>query len=141
MRWGLLSDVVLLLLVAAYASSPLLGFYRIGSAIGGKDKAAFAEPVRSIFECRSTSLFPEQGSAKDGLQVSAVNAPFSGSSLRNAWEMWRHSEFGLGNCSAFLPPEKSRDQQLNCLRNWRWKLTGLGIPDNLRVRLARDSTT
>src|SRR4029453_12712667 len=188
MRRGLWITVVLALLLGAYMSWPLVGFYGIASAVEamdarafaervefpslrrsltqqviaeylkltGKEKklgrfrtgvatgvgAALAEPVIAQFLNAETLLdFLNKGSVKDGAKISSEIAPFSGSSWRNAWQVWWNSEYGLTRFHAYLPPDKSKDQQFKVglsLRDWQWKLTGIGLPDHLRVQLAQE---
>ena len=187
-RWGRWIAVVLILLVAAFFIWPLVGFYRIASAVEaknatalaervefsllrrsltqqviaeylkltGKDQklgrfkagvatgvgAALAEPVVAEFLNAETLLdFLNKGSVKDGDKVSSEIAPFSGASWRDAWQLWWHSEYGPTNFSAYLPPDKSKSEQFKVklsLRTWEWKLTGIGLPDHLRVQLAQE---
>jgi hypothetical protein len=188
MRRGLWITVVLALLLGAYMSWPLVGFYGIASAVEamdarafaervefpslrrsltqqviaeylkltGKDKklgrfrtgiatgvgAALAEPVVAQFLNAETLLdFLNKGSAKDGVKVSTDIAPRSGSSWRDAWRVWWHTEYGLTRFRAYLPPDKPKNEQFKVelsLRDWQWKLTGIGLPDKLRVQLAQE---
>jgi Protein of unknown function (DUF2939) len=188
MRRGLWITVVLALLLGAYMSWPLVGFYGIASAVEamdarafaervefpslrrsltqqviaeylkltGKDKklgrfrtgiatgvgAALAEPVVAQFLNAETLLdFLNKGSAKDGVKVSTDIAPLSGSSWRDAWRVWWHTEYGLTRFRAYLPPDKPKNEQFKVelsLRDWQWKLTGIGLPDKLRVQLAQE---
>jgi Protein of unknown function (DUF2939) len=188
MRRGLWITVVLALLLGAYMSWPLVGFYGIASAVEAKDARAFAErvefpslrrsltqqviaeylkltgkdkklgrfrtgiatgvgaalaePVVAQFLNAETLLdFLNKGSAKDGVKVSTDIAPFSGSSWRDAWRVWWHTEYGLTRFRAYLPPDKPKNEQFKVelsLRDWRWKLTGIGLPDKLRVQLAQE---
>jgi hypothetical protein len=186
-RWGRWITVFLMLLLAAFFIWPLVGFYRIASAVEaknatalservefsllrrsltqqviaeylkltGKDQklgqfkagvatgvgAALAEPVVAEFLNAETLLnFLNKGSVKDG-GVSSEIAPFSGSSWRDAWQVWWHSEYGPTNFSTYLPPDKSKSEQFKVklsLRDWQWKLTGIGLPNQLRVQLAQE---
>ena len=179
MRRGLWITVVLALLLGAYMSWPLVGFYGIASAVEamdarafaervefpslrrsltqqviaeylkltGKDKklgrfrtgiatgvgAALAEPVVAQFLNAETLLdFLNKGSAKDGVKVSTDIAPRSGSSWRDAWRVWWHTEYGLTRFRAYLSPDKPKNEQFKVelsLRDWQWKLTGIGLPD------------
>ena len=117
-----------------------LGRFRTGIASGVG--AALAEPVVAQFLNAETLLdFLNKGSVKAGDTISSEIAPFSGSTWRNAWRVWWHSEYGLARFSAYLPPDKSKDEQFKVglsLRDWEWKLTGIGLPDQLRVQLAQD---
>jgi hypothetical protein len=183
-----IKSFVLALLLGAYMSWPLVGFYGIASAVEamdarafaervefpslrrsltqqviaeylkltGKDKklgrfrtgiatgvgAALAEPVVAQFLNAETLLdFLNKGSAKDGVKVSTDIAPRSGSSWRDAWRVWWHTEYGLTRFRAYLPPDKPKNEQFKVelsLRDWQWKLTGIGLPDKLRVQLAQE---
>jgi hypothetical protein len=187
-RWGRWITVLLILLLATYFTWPLVGFYRIASAVEsknaaalaqrvefpslrrslsqqviaeylkltGKEKklgrfrtgvatgigAALAEPVIAQFLNAETLLdFLNKGSVKDGAKISSEIAPFSGSSWRNAWQVWWHSEYGLTRFHAYLPPDKPKNEQFKVglsLREWQWKLTGIGLPEHLRVQLAQE---
>jgi hypothetical protein len=110
-----------------------LGRFRTGIATGVG--AALAEPVVAQFLNAETLLdFLNKGSVKDGASVSSEIAPFSGSSWRNAWRVWWQSEYELTRFSAYLPPDKPKDEQFKVglsLREWEWKLTGIGLPDQL----------
>jgi len=187
-RWGRWITVLLILLLAAYLIWPLVGFYRIASAVEsrnaaalaqrvefpslrrslsqqviaeylkltGKDEklgrfrtgvatgvgAALAEPVIAQFLNAETLLdFLNKGSVKDEAKISSEVAPFSGSSWRNAWQLWWHSEYGITRFHAYLPPDKPKSEQFKVglsLRDWQWKLTDIGLPEHLRVQLAQE---
>ena len=104
--------------------------------------AALAEPVIAQFLNAETLLdFLNKGSVKDGAKISSEVAPFSGPSWRNAWQVWWHSEYGITRFHAYLPPDKPKSEQFKVglsLRDWQWKLTGIGLPDKLRVQLAQE---
>jgi len=104
--------------------------------------AALAEPVIAQFLNAETLLdFLNKGSVKDGAKISSEVAPFSGSSWRNAWQVWWHSEYGLTRFHAYLPPDKPKSEQFKVglsLRDWQWKLTDIGLPEHLRVQLAQE---
>ena len=82
-----------------------------------------------------------KGDAGKGNEISLPDAPFSNSSWRNAWDVWRNSRHDIKNFYVYLPPDKARADQYGLrlsLRDWQWKLTGIELPDSLRVRLARE---
>ena len=82
-----------------------------------------------------------EGDAGKGSKVSLPDAPFSDSSWRNAWDVWWNSRHDIKNFYVFLPPDKTRADQYGLrlsLRDWRWKLTGIELPNSLRVRLANE---
>ena len=117
-----------------------LGRFRTGVATG--IGAALAEPVIAQFLNAETLLdFLNKGSVKDGAKISSEVAPFSGPSWRNAWQVWWHSEYGITRFHAYLPPDKPKSEQFKVglsLRDWQWKLTGIGLPEHLRVQLAQE---
>ncbi len=82
-----------------------------------------------------------KGDTGKGNEISLPDAPFSNSSWRNAWDVWWNSRNDIRNFYIYLPPDKARADQYGLrlsLRDWQWKLTGIELPDSLRVRLARE---
>jgi hypothetical protein len=62
-------------------------------------------------------------------------------SLRTAWNAWLSSQYGLGRFSIGLPADAAADEQFRLqmqLSDWRWKLTGIDLPQKLRDQIARD---
>jgi Protein of unknown function (DUF2939) len=71
----------------------------------------------------------------------SLQAPFSNSSWRNAWDVWWNSQHAIKNFYIYLPPDKTRADQFGLrlsLRDWQWKLTSIKLPDALRIRLAEE---
>jgi hypothetical protein len=63
------------------------------------------------------------------------------SSLNLAWSAWLSSEYGLGRISIWLPPGTSESNQFRLrmqLLRWRWKVTGIELPDKLRDQIAAE---
>jgi hypothetical protein len=55
------------------------------------------------------------------------------SSLNLAWSAWLSTEYGLGRFSIWLPPGAAEADQFRLrmqLLRWRWKLTGIDLPEN-----------
>jgi hypothetical protein len=115
---------------------------RFRSGIASDVGAALADPVVAQFLNPETLLdFLNKGSVKVGANISSEIAPFSGSTWRNAWRVWWHSEYGLTRFSTYLPPDKPKDEQFKVglsLRDLEWKLTGIGLPHQLRLQLAQE---
>jgi Protein of unknown function (DUF2939) len=66
---------------------------------------------------------------------------FSHFSLSDAWDVWLESEYGLGRVSIGLPANAEADEQFRLrmqLLQWRWKITGLDLPQKLRDQLAQE---
>jgi len=62
-------------------------------------------------------------------------------SLSTAWTAWLASEYGLGNFRIGLPVDFEPADQFRLrtqLLQWRWKLTGIDLPDRLRRQVARE---
>jgi hypothetical protein len=63
------------------------------------------------------------------------------SSLNIAWSAWLGSEYGLGRFSIWLPPGAAETNQFRIrmqLLRWRWKITGIDLPEKLRDQIARE---
>ena len=63
------------------------------------------------------------------------------SSLNTAWSAWLTSEYGVGRFSIGLPPDAPATNQFRLrmqLSEWRWKVTGIGLPEKLRDQIARE---
>ena len=62
-------------------------------------------------------------------------------SLSTAWTAWLASEYGLGHFRIGLPADVEPAEQFRLrmqLLQWRWKLTGIDLPDRLRNQVARE---
>ncbi len=67
--------------------------------------------------------------------------PIVRAGLRNVWKTWLNSDYGIGTFYVALPPDRPSNQQFGVqlrLFNWRWKLAGIDVPEELRVRLAQE---
>jgi hypothetical protein len=67
--------------------------------------------------------------------------PIVRAGLRNVLKTWVNSDYGVGTFYVALPPDSPRDQQFGMrlqLFNWRWKLAGIDMPEELRLRLAQE---
>jgi hypothetical protein len=114
----------------------------IGRSIAMGVGTSIAEPIVARLVNEETLMdLLTKGSAGDGASVSADRVPFSASALRSGWQTWWNSEYGLGDFYVRLPPEKSPDEQFRVklsLTRWQWKLSGIDLPDPLRVQLAQE---
>jgi hypothetical protein len=62
-------------------------------------------------------------------------------SLNTAWSAWLSSEYGLGRFSIGLPPDAPGSNQFRLrmqLLDWRWKITGIGLPERLSNQIAHE---
>lgn len=80
------------------------------------------------------------GGGVGAVKVPAELAPFSKSALESGWRTWWASEYGLGDYYVYLPPDKAPDKQFKVrlsLKDLQWKLTGLDLPQPMRIELAQ----
>ena len=78
------------------------------------------------------SVLPDQVPNVQGL---------SPGTLGTAWQIFVRSEQGVRSFDLTVPATAARARQFTLrfrLISWTWKLTGIGLPDELRVRLARE---
>ena len=61
------------------------------------------------------------------------------STLNIAWDAWLSSEYWFNRFSIWLPPGASQTDQFRLrmqLLQWRWKITGIDLPEKLRDQIA-----
>jgi len=61
------------------------------------------------------------------------------STLNLAWDAWLGSEYWFNRFSIWLPPGASQADQFRLrmqLLRWRWKITGIDLPEKLRDQIA-----
>src|SRR6516162_7388990 len=61
------------------------------------------------------------------------------STLNIAWDAWLSSEYWFNRFSIWLPPGASPADQFRLrmhLLRWRWKITGIDLPEKLRDQIA-----
>ena len=61
------------------------------------------------------------------------------STLNLAWDAWLSSEYWFNRFSIWLPPGASQADQFRLrmqLLQWRWKITGVDLPEKLRDQIA-----
>ena len=62
-------------------------------------------------------------------------------SLSTAWTAWLASDYGVGHFMVGLPAGAEPAEQFRLrmqLLQWRWKLTGIDLPERLRNQVARE---
>lgn len=58
-----------------------------------------------------------------------------------AWELFRATEYGLGNAYITLPPSADPTEQFRVrlqILQWNWKLTAVDLPERVRIELAKE---
>ena len=59
----------------------------------------------------------------------------------SVWAAWSSSEYGIGRFSIGVPVSSPSAQQFHIqmeLRQWRWKLTGVGLPNSVRNQFGHE---
>jgi hypothetical protein len=82
-----------------------------------------------------------KGNAGQHASVAPELAPFSASALQSGWETWWASEYGLGDFYVYLPPRRPPDEHFRVklsLSQWQWKLSGIELPEALKVQLVQE---
>jgi hypothetical protein len=114
----------------------------LGKSIAMGIGSSIVEPIVARLVNEETLMdLLTKGSAAGAAKVPADLVPFSETALRSGWQTWWNSEYGLGDFYVSLPPEKSPDEQFKVklkLALWQWKLSGIELPDQLRVQLVQE---
>ena len=61
--------------------------------------------------------------------------------LGSVWAAWLSSDYGIGRFSIGVPVSSPSAEQFRIrmeLLQWRWKLTGVGLPDSLRNQFGQE---
>lgn len=106
----------------------------VGGSIAGPivDRLVNAETLLDLLS---------KGSAGQNAPVTPEFAPFSEAALHSGWQTWWASEYGLGDFYVHLPPTKPPDERFKVklsLSQWRWKLSGIDLPEALKVQLVQE---
>lgn len=67
-------------------------------------------------------------------------APLADATSWNGWQMWLAADHRVTDVVTLVPPNKPREEQFRAtfgLSGWRWKLTGLDLPQHMRVQLVK----
>ncbi len=117
----------------------------LGTGIAVGIGATVADPlVERLLNLERLLDFLNKGSVSGvvtGASLPSGLAPFDASSLSSAWRAWLSTEYSTTRFWVSLPPDKPAAQQFKPrldLIEWRWKLTGIELPEQLRVQLAQE---
>ena len=117
----------------------------LGTGIAVGIGASVADPlVERLLNLERLLDFLNKGSVSGvvaGASLPSGLAPFDASSLSSAWRIWLNTEYSTIRFWVSLPPDKPAAQQFKPrldLIQWRWKLTGIELPEQLRVQLAQE---
>lgn len=106
--------------------------------------AAFADPfVERLLTPAALAELLRTGWPKVTLldDAPAGSAGADPGGLGNLWQLYLHSDYGIGTVRISLPTNQPKDRQFHIelsLSEWTWKLSGLDLPVALKERLARE---
>ena len=92
--------------------------------------------VRALLE-----LLGEGKINANGKVVHTDRVPIDRGSFESVWRLWLNSDYRGRDFYIYLPPDAKRTEQFQVhLRpsNWRWRVVGVLLPEELRKRLARE---
>ena len=139
LRSSLAQQIIFAYLRVTGRESKLGAFAPIASTVG----ASIVDPlVSQIINPENLIELLRGGTIESELGATSFNIGiFPHFSLSDAWDVWLGSEYGLGRVSIGLPANAEAVEQFRLrmqLLQWRWKITGLDLPQKLRDQLARE---
>jgi hypothetical protein len=116
---------------------------QFGSSMAVGIGTAIAEPILSqMLNPEGLIALLQNGRVNVGPQPVAVQlGPLSNNSLGSFWDAVRNSDYGLGRFFISLPTSAPPQEQFRLelqLLEWRWKLTAITLPEQLRMGLATE---
>jgi hypothetical protein len=82
-----------------------------------------------------------KGDAGEKAKLPIERAPFTSTSFESLWQVWLNCDYRGRDFYVYLPPKKSRAEQFRAqlrLNNWRWRIVGLDLPEDLKEQLAKE---
>jgi hypothetical protein len=113
---------------------------QLGPAAAGAASMIAHSVVGELITPEALIEWLDKGSA-GALGEGDAAVPIVRAGLRNVWKTWLNSDYGVGTFYVALPPDRAANQQFGMrlqLFNWRWKLAGIDMPEELRLRLAQE---
>ena len=139
LRSSLAQQIIFAYLRVTGRESKLGAFAPIASTVG----ASIVDPlVSQIINPENLTELLRGGKVQSELGATSFNIGiFPNFSLSDAWHVWLGSKYGLARVSIGLPANAEAVEQFRLrmqLLQWRWKITGLDLPQKLRDQLARE---
>jgi hypothetical protein len=111
-------------------------------AVGRRLAVSVADPVVArLMTVRALLDLLGKGEAGEGARVRIERAPITPNAFNSVWRLWLNSDYLGRDFYVHLPPEGRREDQFTLhLRpiNWRWKVVGIDLPEELQERLAQE---
>jgi len=82
-----------------------------------------------------------RGEAGDAASLTLDRAPLTSKALGSVWQLWLSADYLGTKLYIHLPPDRARAKQFRVemrLRNWRWRITGIDLPEDLKGQLAQE---
>jgi hypothetical protein len=116
---------------------------RLGTAIASHAAASLADPLLADLVNPETmlALLAGSGVSSASLKLPAGLGPLPKHAFGSLWNAFVNSEYGIGNFYISLPAEAAATNQFRLrlqVLQWDWKLTEIGLPERLRIELAKE---
>lgn len=115
----------------------------LGNRIAVGVGTSLADPiVARLLNPETLVAFLNSANVSSGdLHLPGGTAPLQNGSLGSFWQGFVNSEYGIGNFYISLPTSAPADHQYRLrlqVLQWNWKLTGIDLPQRIRVLLANE---
>src|SRR5262245_58295302 len=90
---------------------------------------------------RLLDLLGKGSVSDDPSRSSGLAAPFAANSLGSAWQTWLNSDYSGRNFYVAVPVDRPFDQRFGVrlrLVHWKWKLSGLDLPERMATDVAEE---
>jgi hypothetical protein len=116
---------------------------RLGTAMASHAAASLADPLLADLVNPETmlDLLSGRGVATVSLKLPAGLGPLPKHAFGSLWGVFVNSEYGIGNFYISLPAHAAAANQFRLrlqVLQWNWKLTAIGLPEHLRIELAKE---
>jgi len=116
---------------------------QLGTAIASHAAASLADPLLADLINPETmlDLLSGSGISTASLKLPAGLGPLPKDAFGSLWNAFANSEYGIGNFYISLPAQAAATNRFRLrlqVLQWDWKLTAIGLPERLRIELAKE---
>jgi Protein of unknown function (DUF2939) len=112
------------------------------NAFGKGLAVSVADPiVARLMTVRALLDLLGKADAGEKAKLPLDRAPFTWASSESLWRLWLNAEYQGRSFYVLMPPDRSRSEQFKAhlqLIGWRWRIVGLGLPEDLKQHLAEE---